>query len=51
MGRQEEAKVEFDKTKSLTSAADASVFSQLNNGRTKASPTPAKGRPDGNTQQ
>jgi tetratricopeptide (TPR) repeat protein len=51
MGRKDEAKVEFDKTRSLTSAADASVFRQLNNGRPKASPTPANGRPHGNTQQ
>jgi len=36
MGRKDEAKIEFDKTKSLTKAADASVFSQLNNGRAKA---------------
>jgi tetratricopeptide (TPR) repeat protein len=42
MGRKDEAKIEFDKTKSLTKAADASVFSQLNNGRAKAT---APGRP------
>jgi tetratricopeptide (TPR) repeat protein len=42
MGRNDEAKIEFDKTKSLTKAADASVFSQLNNGRAKAT---TSGRP------
>ena len=36
MGKKDEAKVEFDKTKSLTKAADASVFTQLNSARTKA---------------
>lgn len=39
MGRKDEAAAEFDKTKSMTKAADASVFSQLNNGRTKATPS------------
>jgi hypothetical protein len=39
MGRKDEAKIEFDKTKSLTKAADESVFSQLNNGRTKIPPS------------
>ena len=36
MGRKDEAKIELDKTKSLIKAADESVFSQLNNGRAKA---------------
>lgn len=35
MGRKDKAKIEFDKTKNLTKAADASVFSQLNNGKAK----------------
>jgi tetratricopeptide (TPR) repeat protein len=47
MGRKDEAKIEFDKTKSLTKAADTSVFSQLNNGRAKpnASPGPHSNLP------
>jgi tetratricopeptide (TPR) repeat protein len=40
MGRKDEAKIELDKTKSLMKAADASVFSQLNNGRAKATASP-----------
>jgi tetratricopeptide (TPR) repeat protein len=51
MGRKDEAKVEFDKTKTLTSAADASVFTQLNNARTKPSPAPGASRPTSNNQQ
>ena len=51
MGRKDEAKVEFDKTKNLTNAADASVFTQLKNARTKPSPTPGASQPPGNTQQ
>ena len=33
MGRQQEANVEFEKTKTLTKAADESVFNQLKNAR------------------
>lgn len=33
LGRKDEANAEFEKTKNLTKAADASVFSQLNNRR------------------
>ena len=40
MGRKNEAKLEFEQTKNLTKAADASVFSQLKNVRTKADPSP-----------
>ena len=35
MGRKDEANVEFDKTKSLTKAADDSVFSKLKKSDTK----------------
>jgi hypothetical protein len=35
MGNKEMAKVEFDKTGSLTKAAEASVFSKLEEARTK----------------
>ena len=51
MGKKDEAKVEFDKTKSLTNATDASVFNQLNNGRAKDSHSPGMTRPHSNTQQ
>ena len=36
MGRKDEAKIEFEKTKTLNEAADTSVFSQLNKARTKS---------------
>jgi tetratricopeptide (TPR) repeat protein len=51
MGRKDEAKREFEKTKSLTKAADASVFSQLNNGRAKAPSSPGAAGAHSNTQQ
>jgi len=34
MGRKDEASLEFEKTKSLTKAADATVFRELNKART-----------------
>ena len=39
MGRKAEANVEFQKTKSLTKAADDSVFSKLDKARAKSKPT------------
>jgi tetratricopeptide (TPR) repeat protein len=39
MGKNGEAKVEFDKTKSLQKAADQSVFEQLHRAQEKAKPT------------
>jgi tetratricopeptide (TPR) repeat protein len=38
MGRKDEANIEFEKTKSLTKAADASVFRELNNARANRKP-------------
>ena len=38
MGSKEEAKVEFEKTKSLTKAGDESVSSKLGNARRKEKP-------------
>ena len=49
MGRKDEAKLEFDRTKNLTKAADASVFSQLKNVRTKADPSPGAAAAQNNT--
>src|SRR3954467_6989286 len=49
MGRKNEAKLEFEQTKNLTKAADASVFSQLNNVRTKADPSPGAAAAQNNT--
>jgi len=51
MGRRDEANLEFEKTKSITKAADASVFSQLNNGRTKATPLHGAAEIHSNTPQ
>jgi len=39
MGRKEDASIEFEKTKTLTKAADASVFGELNKTRTNSNPT------------
>lgn len=36
MGRKDEAKIEFEKTKTLNEAADTTVFSQLNKARAKS---------------
>ena len=49
MGRKDEAKLEFDRTKNLTKAADASVFRQLNNVRTKPNPWPRAAAAQSNT--
>jgi Tfp pilus assembly protein PilF len=38
MGKNEEAKVEFDKTRSLQKAADQSVFSKLHQAQTQGGP-------------
>jgi tetratricopeptide (TPR) repeat protein len=47
MGRKEEANTEFQKTSSLTKAADESVFSKLDNAGAKRRPTEgAAGAPD-----
>jgi tetratricopeptide (TPR) repeat protein len=39
MGKKDEAKAEFDKTSSLTKAADESVFTKLNDARARGSST------------
>jgi len=51
MGRKNEAKLEFEQTKNLTKAADASVFSQLKNVRTKADPSPGAAAAQNNTRR
>src|SRR5437868_2738649 len=49
LGRKNEAKLQFDQTKNLTKAADASVFNQLNNVRTKPNPSPGATAAQSNT--
>jgi tetratricopeptide (TPR) repeat protein len=45
MGRNEEAKVEFDKTRSLQKAADQSVFSKLHQAQAKGDPAAGQSSP------